>query len=92
MTNGQAKASWAVTLTIYVAFLAGASAADGEREPSFIQDVVPVLTKAGCNAGACHGSFQGRGGFRLSLLGFDPAADYEAIFQGCRWQAPRIVC
>jgi hypothetical protein len=46
--------------------------------------VVPVLTKAGCNAGACHGSLQGRGGFRLSLLGFDPAADYEAIFKGAR--------
>lgn len=84
MTNGQAKASWAVSLSICAAFLAGASAAEGEREPSFIQDVVPVLTKAGCNAGACHGSFQGRGGFRLSLLGFDPAADYEAIFQGAR--------
>jgi hypothetical protein len=54
------------------------------QEPSFIKDVVPVLTKAGCNAGACHGSFQGRGGFRLSLLGFDAAADYEAIFKGAR--------
>lgn len=46
---------------------------------SFVRDVVPVLTKAGCNAGTCHGSFQGRGGFRLSLLGDDPAADYVAI-------------
>jgi hypothetical protein len=45
----------------------------------FVRDVVPVLTKAGCNAGSCHGSFQGRGGFRLSLLGFDPQADHEAI-------------
>src|SRR5881394_335115 len=50
-----------------------------EPAAEFIKDVVPVLTKAGCNAGACHGSFQGRGGFRLSLLGFDPAADYEAV-------------
>jgi hypothetical protein len=46
---------------------------------SFTRDVVPVLTKLGCNAGSCHGSFQGRGGFRLSLLGFDPAADYAAL-------------
>ncbi|MDB5338134.1 MAG: Protein of unknown function (DUF1553)/Protein of unknown function [Planctomycetaceae bacterium] len=45
----------------------------------FTRDVIPVLTKAGCNAGACHGSFQGRGGLRLSLLGFDPAADYNAL-------------
>jgi hypothetical protein len=56
-----------------------ALAAGGGEPPSFRRDVVPALTKAGCNAGACHGSFQGRGGFRLSLLGFDPAADYETI-------------
>ena len=51
---------------------------------NFSRDVVPVLTKAGCNAGACHGSFQGRGGFRLSLLGFDPVADYESLVQAGR--------
>lgn len=55
---------------------APASAGEGL---SFRRDVIPTLTKAGCNAGACHGSIQGRGGFRLSLLGFDPAADYESI-------------
>src|SRR6187549_2155472 len=49
------------------------------QEPQFVRDVLPVLTKAGCNSGACHGSFQGRGGFRLSLLGFDPLADHEAL-------------
>ncbi|HUG67203.1 MAG TPA: DUF1549 domain-containing protein, partial [Pirellulaceae bacterium] len=47
----------------------------------FTRDVAPVLSKAGCNAGKCHGSFQGRGGFRLSLFGFDLPADYEAIVQ-----------
>lgn len=46
---------------------------------SFVRDVVPMLTKLGCNGGACHGAFQGRGGFRLSLWGFDPSADYAAI-------------
>ncbi|HEX5103677.1 MAG TPA: DUF1549 and DUF1553 domain-containing protein [Pirellulaceae bacterium] len=51
----------------------------GQQPVSFRRDVIPALTKAGCNAGACHGSFQGRGGFRLSLLGFDPEADYETI-------------
>lgn len=50
-----------------------------EQPTEFVRDVVPVLTKAGCNAGSCHGSFQGRGGFRLSLLGFDSIADHEAI-------------
>src|SRR5688572_13101082 len=50
----------------------------------FTRDVVPALTAAGCSAGACHGSFQGRGGFALSLLGYDPAADFEAIVLAAR--------
>jgi uncharacterized protein DUF1549/uncharacterized protein DUF1553 len=52
-----------------------ASAAD----VSFQRDVLPVLTRAGCNAGACHGNFNGKGGFRLSLKGEDPAADLAAL-------------
>src|SRR5262245_24631680 len=56
-----------------------ACAADPPKEINFARDIVPALTKLGCNAGSCHGSFQGRGGFRLSLLGFDQSADYEAI-------------
>ncbi len=47
----------------------------------FTREVVPALTKAGCNSGACHGSFQGRGGMSLSLLGFNPAADYDVLFK-----------
>jgi len=53
----------------------------------FDTEIIPVLTKAGCNAGACHGAAAGRGGFHLSLLGADPAADYGAIvhaFEGRR--------
>lgn len=50
-------------------------------EIDFATEIVPVLTKAGCNAGACHGAAAGRGGFRLSLLGGDAAADYESIVQ-----------
>src|SRR6266542_7052194 len=51
---------------------------------SFINDVVPVLTKAGCNAGACHGSQYGKGGFKLSLLGYDPEFDYKSIVKQAR--------
>ncbi len=52
----------------------------GERPPvTFERDVEPILTRAGCNAGACHGKARGQNGFALSLLGFDPAHDYEAI-------------
>jgi hypothetical protein len=62
-----------------------ASAGAEAGEPmSFRRDILPVLTKAGCNAGACHGAFHGRGGFRLSLLGFDPQADYNAIVKEAR--------
>ena len=46
---------------------------------SFANHVVPVLTKMGCNSGACHGAAAGKNGFSLTLRGYDPAADYEAI-------------
>ncbi len=70
-----------MTRTALLSLVALATCADRARaaEPNFARDVVPALTKLGCNAGNCHGSFKGRGEFRLSLLGFDPAADYDAI-------------
>ena len=46
---------------------------------SFINDVLPVLSKAGCNQGTCHGGATGKGGFRLSLRGYAPEQDYPAI-------------
>ena len=50
--------------------------ASGEpRSVSFRHEVEPILTRAGCNAGACHGTPSGRNGFRLSLRGYDPALD-----------------
>jgi hypothetical protein len=52
-----------------------------ETPVNFTREVVPVLTRAGCNQGACHGAALGRGGFRLSLLGFDPAFDHGQIVQ-----------
>ena len=55
-------------------------AAEPVRIVSFVNDVVPVLTKAGCNAGACHAKAgQGQNGFQLSLLGFEPQEDYEHL-------------
>jgi hypothetical protein len=48
---------------------------------NFSREVQPVLTKAGCNQGACHGAQYGRGGFKLSLFGFDPLFDYAQIVQ-----------
>ena len=54
--------------------------------------MIPVLTKAGCNAGSCHGAALGRGGFRLSLLGYDPGADHDSLvheFEGRRVNTAR---
>ncbi len=45
----------------------------------FAEHVMPILSKAGCNAGACHASQYGKGGFKLSVFGFQPDQDYRAI-------------
>src|SRR5438445_13768854 len=45
----------------------------------FERHVMGLFGRAGCNSGSCHGSFQGRGGFRLSLFGYDPEKDYDAL-------------
>lgn len=46
---------------------------------SFEKDVMPVLTRSGCNTGSCHGAARGKDGFRISLFGFDPVGDYDRI-------------
>lgn len=51
---------------------------------SFELDIQPILTKAGCNAGACHGKQRGQNGFQLSLLAFDSDFDFAAITQDAR--------
>lgn len=50
-----------------------------DRPVSFTNEVIPILTRAGCNQGACHGLQAGKGGFKLSLAGYDPDADHAAI-------------
>ncbi len=49
------------------------------RPVHFVGEVVPILSKHGCNAGGCHGKSTGQNGFRLSLLGFDPKSDHESL-------------
>ena len=66
----------------------GTSAGSAAPEvPNFQRHVVPLLGRLGCNGRACHGSFQGQGGFRLSLFGYDFAADHEALVGG---KSPRV--
>jgi hypothetical protein len=52
--------------------------------PTFVHDVLPVLSKAGCNAGACHAKPDGQNGFKLSVFSYDPKADYNQIVQEAR--------
>jgi len=51
----------------------------GRRPVSFRNDVLPILAKADCSSGPCHGTPRGKGGFTLSLRGCDPAGDYASL-------------
>ncbi|MEI8021496.1 MAG: S-layer protein, partial [Schlesneria sp.] len=56
-----------------------------DRPVSFVNDVVQVMTKAGCNAGVCHAKAgNGQNGFQLSLLGFEPREDFEHLVKESR--------
>jgi len=55
------------------------SGVTGSPVIGFLDQVMPALSKAGCNAGACHASQYGKGGFKLSVFGFSPDEDYKAI-------------
>lgn len=71
---------------IVLAWAGPASASD------FGNEVMAVLSRAGCNSGTCHGNLTGKGGFKLSLRGEDPAADFRALTQdqlGRRINRPR---
>ncbi len=46
---------------------------------SFVREVMPILSRTGCNAGTCHGSAKGKNGFKLSLRGYDAEYDYHAL-------------
>jgi len=69
----------ALPLLCLLACVAGAATPAWSAPPSFRRDVMPVLSKAGCNLGTCHGNQYGKGGFRLSLRGQDPATDFTTL-------------
>ena len=68
----------AASLVADVTHSAGSGQAEQPRV-TFLRDVAPILNKAGCTAGACHGAAKGKNGFKLSLRGYDPQFDYEAL-------------
>jgi hypothetical protein len=62
-------------------------AVSGLKQPapvSFRYEVQPILTKARCNSGGCHGKAEGQNGFKLSLFGYDDEADYDALVKDSR--------
>lgn len=85
----RSRPGWPATLTAILATgwgFAGATAADRTDcdlsvAGSFDREVMAVLSKAGCNAGTCHGNLQGKGGLFLSLRGQDAPADWREIVE-----------
>jgi hypothetical protein len=69
----------AAVVTVGAPSVSLAGPTDSPSVPSFDTDIVPLLTRAGCNQGACHGKGAGQNGFRLSLRGFAPEQDYKSI-------------
>lgn len=67
--------TWSVSVPISV------TALQQQRIASFKQDVLPILTRSGCNTGSCHGKLAGQNGFRLSLRGYAPEWDHDWIAQ-----------
>jgi hypothetical protein len=74
--RGELKFSVAGRSLVVPLTVSGASA---DYSASFVADVMPALGKMGCNAGTCHGSLNGKNGFKLSLRGYDPLFDYRAL-------------
>lgn len=62
-----------------ISFANNVDASKSSDRVDFENDLIPIFTKFGCNAGACHGAAAGRGEFKLSLFGGNPQADYKAI-------------
>ncbi len=72
------------TLLAALSVAAPCFAVETPRPLNFANDIVPILTKGGCNSGGCHGKAGGQNGFKLSLLGFEPQEDYEHIVKEAR--------
>ncbi|MEO1526541.1 MAG: DUF1549 and DUF1553 domain-containing protein [Planctomycetota bacterium] len=72
-----------IALSILFCFV-GLARGETSRGPDFSNDVMPVLSKAGCNLGTCHGNLNGKGGLKLSLRGQDPEFDHQSMVMAAR--------
>ena len=82
-SNRQSQMRFLVLIALGI-IVAAHHGAQADEEISFNRDVLPILAKSGCNSGGCHGALAGKGGFRLSLFGYDPQADYLTITRESR--------
>jgi hypothetical protein len=64
---------------LFMSWAAGVQSPVSTPQLHFENDIVPLLSRYGCNAAGCHGSAEGQNGFKLSVFGSDPAADYAAL-------------
>lgn len=77
--RGMTRAGILAVMGVWVAMAGRGEASEPSRVPTLERDIQPLLTRFGCNAGACHGKQRGQNGFQLSLLGFDPAFDLNSL-------------
>ncbi len=82
------SASWALAADVIPDASQRFAKEDAAEVPEFRRHIVPLLGKLGCNGRACHGSFQGQGGFRLSLFGYDFKMDHEGLKERLDVDAP----
>ncbi len=62
----------------------GNVAAEERKKLNFVNDIMPILSRAGCNAGACHAKAAGQAGFKLSVFAYDPKSDFRMIVKDAR--------
>ena len=82
MVRPAADGAGEIKFTVAGQMLAVPVQVNGQKQPyevSFVRDVMPTLSKVGCNAGTCHGAQQGKNGFKLSLRGYDPLYDHRSL-------------
>lgn len=101
MRRFRLRTAWAASALVTLAWASAAAdepkalapisqryqSAEASETPDFQRHVAPLMGRLGCNGRSCHGSFQGRGGFRLSLFGFDFKFDHESLVGG---ESPRV--
>src|SRR5215831_16753322 len=73
------RAVVAAVLYVFAALNPALAQLGQDRPLNFANDIEPLLARHGCNAGGCHGRASGQNGFKLSLFGFDPVFDYNAL-------------